>query len=289
MGCGARRRSSSRAPGATAARSQQRSLHTFHRLEARCFLSGQSSSMCSDVFFVTVMQLHPRSTLPDRPDGPRSASRAESHPHPLGPRAACSRIPGGWGSASREWKDKRVSRTWAVRVVVAPLVSVGLTAPLFATAMIYDILTKGSKWTLNVDGEVGTLKLLGGRGSRTSEGGWEMTMDVEWQGRAGTLRGWADGDNSEQRVTLDLDRSGGFAGAGLHLAHLVHALRGCGHRVGRGMRITDHIPDPGKHRTLFCATTPTAPGGHGPRRRSCSTLPPPRSPRDVAAPPPGRG
>ena len=69
-----------------------------------------------------------------------------------------------------------------------------------ARAEIYNILTKGSKWVLNVDGEVGILELLGGRGSRTRDWGWKMNMEIRWQNNPGTLKAWADGRNIEQRV-----------------------------------------------------------------------------------------
>jgi hypothetical protein len=103
-----------------------------------------------------------------------------------------------------------VTTTLTVRAVALATLGAGLAAPLFARSMIHDILAKGSEWTLNVDGEVGTLTLLGGRGSRTSDGGWEMTMDVEWQGNPGTLNGWQDGENREQRVALELVRRSGI-------------------------------------------------------------------------------
>ncbi|MCK4763795.1 MAG: carboxypeptidase regulatory-like domain-containing protein [Candidatus Aminicenantes bacterium] len=79
-----------------------------------------------------------------------------------------------------------------------------------AKSAIYDILAKGSTWTLNVDGESGTLELLGGRGSRTTDGGWEMTSEIRWQGNPGTLQGRADGSNSEQRVILNVQRRNGL-------------------------------------------------------------------------------
>lgn len=87
-------------------------------------------------------------------------------------------------------------------VIVSPLVQ--------ARSMIYDILAKGSQWTLNVDGEVGTLELLGGRGSRTRDGGWVMTMEIKWQNNPGTLRAQADGNNSEQHVVLAVQRRNGL-------------------------------------------------------------------------------
>ncbi|NIM16737.1 MAG: hypothetical protein GTO45_32510 [Candidatus Aminicenantes bacterium] len=87
-------------------------------------------------------------------------------------------------------------------VVASPLVQ--------ARSMIYDILAKGSQWTLNVDGEVGTLELLGGKGSRTRDGGWVMTMEIQWQNNPGTLRAQADGKNSEQHVVLRVERKNGL-------------------------------------------------------------------------------
>ncbi|MCU0287379.1 MAG: hypothetical protein MUF15_13420 [Acidobacteria bacterium] len=79
---------------------------------------------------------------------------------------------------------------------------------LQAKSLIYDILDKGSTWTLVVDGEEGTLELLGGRGSSTGGMGWRMSMDVRWQGRMGNLRAEADNENSQQRVFLSLKRNG---------------------------------------------------------------------------------
>ena len=79
-----------------------------------------------------------------------------------------------------------------------------------ARSPIYEILSKGSEWTLNVDGDEGILKLLGGRGSRTSDGGWEMTMDVEWHGKQGVLRAQSDNENREQYVIFEVTRKGGF-------------------------------------------------------------------------------
>jgi len=90
------------------------------------------------------------------------------------------------------------------------LLLVGFSAPVGARSMIYDILAKGSQWTLNVDGEEGTLELLGGSGSRTSDSGWVMTMDISWQGNPGTLRAQADGGNTEQQVALAVQRRNGL-------------------------------------------------------------------------------
>lgn len=79
-----------------------------------------------------------------------------------------------------------------------------------AKSSIHDILNKGSKWVLNVDGEIGTLELIGGHGSKTADGGWEMAMEVKWQGNTGTLKAFADGKNSEQRVFLNVQRKNGL-------------------------------------------------------------------------------
>jgi hypothetical protein len=90
------------------------------------------------------------------------------------------------------------------------LLLVGLSSPVGARSMIDDILAKGSRWTLNVDGEEGTLELLGGRGSRTPDNGWVMTMDISWQGNPGTLRAQADGGNTEQQVALAVQHRNGL-------------------------------------------------------------------------------
>ena len=86
-----------------------------------------------------------------------------------------------------------------------------LCLPMQAKSMIYDILAKGSEWTLNVDGEEGTLELLGGSGASTGGSGWRMTMDIRWQGTAGSLRAEADNNNSQQRVFLNVQRQNGIA------------------------------------------------------------------------------
>jgi len=79
-----------------------------------------------------------------------------------------------------------------------------------AKSSIHDILSKGSKWVLNVDGEIGTLELIGGSGSKTADGGWEMTMEITWQGNNGTLKAFADGKNNEQRVILNVQHKNGL-------------------------------------------------------------------------------
>ena len=83
-----------------------------------------------------------------------------------------------------------------------------LSSQLSARTHIREILFKGGTWTLDVDGETGTLKLLGGSGSVTSDNGWEMSFEVDWNGRPGNLYAVMDGDNREQRVELKLTRGG---------------------------------------------------------------------------------
>lgn len=79
-----------------------------------------------------------------------------------------------------------------------------------ARTMIYDTLSKHSEWTLDVDGETGTLELLGGSGSKTASGGWEMTSEITWQETPGVLKAWADGANAEQHVILEVQRKNGI-------------------------------------------------------------------------------
>lgn len=86
-----------------------------------------------------------------------------------------------------------------------------LCLPVQAKSMIYDILNKGSEWTLNVDGEDGILELLGGKGSSTGGSGWRMSMEIRWQGNNGSLQAEADNENSQQRVVLTLQRQNGMA------------------------------------------------------------------------------
>jgi hypothetical protein len=103
-----------------------------------------------------------------------------------------------------------MKKKWFLVFSLGILLSVVVSPPVQARSMIYDILAKGSEWTLNVDGEVGTLELLGGKGSRTRDGGWVMTMEIRWQNNAGTLRAQADGNNSEQHVVLRVERKNGL-------------------------------------------------------------------------------
>lgn len=84
------------------------------------------------------------------------------------------------------------------------------SVPVQARSLIKDILAKGSKWSLNVDGAIGIMELLGGKGSRTGDGGWEMTMEIRWQGNSGTLKAKADGKNREQWVMLNVQRENGL-------------------------------------------------------------------------------
>ncbi|OEU52390.1 MAG: hypothetical protein BA861_00865 [Desulfobacterales bacterium S3730MH5] len=58
-----------------------------------------------------------------------------------------------------------------VAVLSVFLVAFVFSSQTQARTEIAGILTKESTWELNVDVEVGTLKLLGEKGSRTSDGG----------------------------------------------------------------------------------------------------------------------
>ncbi len=75
--------------------------------------------------------------------------------------------------------------------------------------IIGDILTKGSRWTLTVDGETGTLELLGGQSAATPGGGWVIGMEVKWLDTGGILRAKANSDNSEQSIALNLHKQNG--------------------------------------------------------------------------------
>lgn len=74
--------------------------------------------------------------------------------------------------------------------------------PTFAEGDTRQTFTKRSRWTLNIAGEVGTLELPGGKAIRTTEGGWKLTMPVEWQGRHGKFM--AVSPNAHRKVTVKL-------------------------------------------------------------------------------------
>lgn len=95
-------------------------------------------------------------------------------------------------------------------LTVAAVLLAMVASPVLARSHISDVIDKGSRWTLNVDGETGVLEVLGGQGHRTPDGGWQMEMDVTWQGRRGKLYGRADGQNRDQHVTLNVRRRGGI-------------------------------------------------------------------------------
>lgn len=94
-------------------------------------------------------------------------------------------------------------------LTVAAVLSAMVASPARARSHISDVIDKGSRWTLNIDGETGVLEILGGQGHRTPDGGWQMEMDVTWQGRRGKLYGQADGQNRDQHVTLRVKRRNG--------------------------------------------------------------------------------
>jgi hypothetical protein len=103
-----------------------------------------------------------------------------------------------------------MKKKWLLVLLMVSLFLVFISPPVQARSIIYDILAKGSQWTLNVDGEVGILELLGVRGRRTSDGGWVMTVEIKWQNNPGTLRAQADGKNWEQHVAIQVQRKNGL-------------------------------------------------------------------------------
>ncbi len=108
-------------------------------------------------------------------------------------------------------EDKMNKGSWKVfYFFLISLFILAFPSLIMARAAIYDVLSKGSHWTLNVDGESGILNLLGGKGSRTPDGGWKMKMDIEWQGNSGILKAWADGENREQHVYMEVKRKNGL-------------------------------------------------------------------------------
>jgi len=84
-----------------------------------------------------------------------------------------------------------------------------LVAPAQARPPIHEVLAKGSEWLLNVDGESGLLRVVGGQASPGQGGGWSVTLDVSWNGRPGTLEGRSFADEKVQAVTLNLTDAGG--------------------------------------------------------------------------------
>jgi hypothetical protein len=91
-------------------------------------------------------------------------------------------------------------------LVVLSAVSLSLSA---ATGIL-DILNKGGKWTLNVDGETGTLMIGGGKSELLPAGGYTMNVEVKWDGRAGDLSASSSADTGEYRVVLVLTRKNGM-------------------------------------------------------------------------------
>ena len=99
-----------------------------------------------------------------------------------------------------------MKRIRGIAFLLIPLL-IFISSQVQAITEIYNVLVKGSTWVLDVDGEVGILELLGGRGRRTTDGGWKMTMDIKWQNNSGTLKAWANGRNIEQKVVLNVAKN----------------------------------------------------------------------------------
>jgi len=93
-------------------------------------------------------------------------------------------------------------------VLALTLLSV-LVAPALARPPINEVLAKGSEWLLNVDGESGVLRVVGGQASPGQGGGWSVTLDVSWDGRPGTLEGRSFTGEKVQAVTLNLSAPDG--------------------------------------------------------------------------------
>jgi len=84
-----------------------------------------------------------------------------------------------------------------------------LATPLHTQQQFIDVLAKGSEWTLQVNGETATLRLLGGRGGRTADGGFELEYQVVWGDVDGALHAVSDASQDVRRVTLDLTYASG--------------------------------------------------------------------------------
>ena len=84
-----------------------------------------------------------------------------------------------------------------------------VSPPLRAQQQLIDILDKGSEWTMQLDGDTATLKLLGGRGGWISSGGFELKYDVTWGGTQGELQAQSDAANRQRNVRITLALAGG--------------------------------------------------------------------------------
>lgn len=89
-------------------------------------------------------------------------------------------------------------------LVVCLFVLTGALHEAEARNHIHDVLAKGSQWTLNVDGEEATLTLLGGKGRQLLNGGFEVSYEIDFGGRKGTLEGVSDAKNVSQWVSIEL-------------------------------------------------------------------------------------
>ncbi len=80
-----------------------------------------------------------------------------------------------------------------------------------ARPALEDTLTKGSKWSLTVNHQTAALLILGGKGSRKPDGGWQQTFDLKWGEQDGVLKANSDGSNAVQRVKLQLKYKNGMS------------------------------------------------------------------------------
>ena len=104
----------------------------------------------------------------------------------------------------------RLKRSYWMQLLILSFFLIGAFLNAEARPLIQDILSKGSMWMLNIDGEQDRLILRGGKGSRTSSGGFKLKYRVVWGGHSGVLTGSSDGKNSSQFVKLELTRKNGI-------------------------------------------------------------------------------
>lgn len=81
--------------------------------------------------------------------------------------------------------------------------------PTDAPRPIYEVLNKGGEWALQVNGQTATLRLLGGRGGRRSDGGYDLTFDISWGDVPGEIQGSGDADNQVRTVSFTLNYPSG--------------------------------------------------------------------------------
>lgn len=104
-------------------------------------------------------------------------------------------------------ENRKRMLSWSM--VPGLLLLLGLPLVGQARPAITEVINKGDEWTLNVDGEQAKMTLLGGRGSRLSDGGYAFSYEVDWGGRKGLMEARSDGDNVSQSISLRLQRANG--------------------------------------------------------------------------------